>query len=224
LREYDKTGTGVKAQTSGVIPAKAGIPVVFAFAFPLSLSLKKKTAESGERLIINRDSRLRGNDTVGLGICPNNIVSAATVTFFLLLPSQCSPKHWVIPETPLSKPSPTVSFPRRRSYLAAFYADKLLKNHIFTEMKTFSSLSLKKKTAESGKRLIINRDCGFRRNDTRGFLLFAFSILLFPLTLNSQELFGSVLRCQITQELFGSVLRCQITQFTFNYPYRFLNR
>jgi hypothetical protein len=35
----------------------------------LSLPLKKKTAESGERLIINRDSRLRGNDTLALCVC-----------------------------------------------------------------------------------------------------------------------------------------------------------
>ncbi|MDR0485309.1 MAG: hypothetical protein LBH29_01125, partial [Elusimicrobiota bacterium] len=51
------TGTGVKAQTSSVIPElqnqdtrqlkKAGIPVVFAFG--------KKTAESGEHFITNRD-------------------------------------------------------------------------------------------------------------------------------------------------------------------------
>jgi hypothetical protein len=43
----------------------------FAFAF------EKETAESGERLIINRDSRLRGNDTLGLALTTLTVSFAA---------------------------------------------------------------------------------------------------------------------------------------------------
>ncbi|MDR0486350.1 MAG: hypothetical protein LBH29_06475 [Elusimicrobiota bacterium] len=49
------TPSATQKPNPGVIPAKAGIPVVFAFA----VAFEKKTAESGERLIINRDCGFR---------------------------------------------------------------------------------------------------------------------------------------------------------------------